>query len=55
MNLGHSVQFPVIRLFLHFGVVFCVWGIQFSDSACQNHVVGSSTLPDNNFFAKGLT
>jgi len=54
VNLGNSVQFPFLHLFLHFCVVFCVHGIQFWVSACQNPVIGSSKLPYNGFFAKGL-
>jgi len=54
VNVGHSVQFPCLRLFLHFLVLFCVSGIQFWVSACQNPVIGSSKLPDNNSFTKGL-
>jgi len=54
VNLGHSVQCPFLRLFLHFRVVFCVCGIQFRVSACLNPVIGSSKLPYDDFFAKGL-
>jgi len=55
MNIGHSVQFPFLRLFLHFQVIFCVHGIQFWVSASQNPVIGLSELPYNDFCAKGLT
>ena len=54
VNLGHCVQFPFLSLCLHFWVVFCVHGIQFWVSACQNDIIGSSKLPDNEFFAEGL-
>jgi len=54
VNLGHSVQVPFLYLFLHFGEVFCVCGIPFCVSACQNTVIGSSELPYNDFFTKGL-
>jgi len=54
VHLGHSVQFPLLRLFLHFRVIFCDRGIQFRVSACQNRVIGSSKLPYYEFFAKGL-
>jgi len=54
VNLGHCVQFPFLPLFLHFRVVFCVGSNQFWVSACQNLIIGSSELPDNDFFAKGL-
>jgi len=53
-TFGHSVQYPFLRLFLHFRVVFCVHGIQFWVSACQNPSVGTSKLPYNDFLAKGL-
>jgi len=55
VNLGHSVQFSFLCLCLHFRVIFCVHGIQFWVSACQNPVSGSSKLRYNNFFAKDLT
>jgi len=54
INLGHSVQFPFLRLFLHFHVVFCVHCIQFWVRACQNAVIGSSKLPYNHIFEKSL-
>jgi len=44
-----------LHIFLHFQVVFCVRCIQFLVSAGQNHVIGSSKLPDNDNFAKVLT
>jgi hypothetical protein len=54
MNLGHSVQFPFLRLFLHFRVVFSVCGIQFRVRACQNPSIASSKIPYDDFFGKGL-
>jgi hypothetical protein len=54
VNLGHSVQFPFLRLFLHFQVVFCFHCIQFGVSAWKNPVIGWRKLPYNDFFAKGL-
>jgi len=54
MNLGQSMLFSFLRIYLHFRVVSCEWGIQFSVSACQNPVIGSCKLPDNDCFAKGL-
>ena len=55
VNLGHSVRFPFLRLFRHFQVVFCVRGIQFWVSTCQNPVIGWRELPYKDIFAKGLT
>jgi len=52
MNLGHSVQFPFVRIFLHFRVAFCVCSIQFRVSAGLNPVIGSSILPYDNYVAK---
>ena len=54
MNLGHSVQFPFLRLFLHFRVVFCIHCIQIWVSASLTAVIGPSKLPYNDLFAKGL-
>jgi len=54
MNLGHSLQCPFLRLFLHFRVVFSVHCIQFWVSTCQIPIVSSSNLPYNESFAKGL-
>jgi hypothetical protein len=54
MNLVHSGQFPFLRLFLDFRVLFGVCYIQFWVSAGQSSVDGLSELPYNNRFAKGL-
>jgi len=54
MNLGHTEQSPFLPLFLYFRVIFCVGGIQLCISTCQKSVTGSSELPYNYFFAKGL-
>ena len=53
VNLGHSVEFPVLQLLLRFRVICCIRGNQFRVSACQNPVNASSKQPYNDLFAKG--
>jgi len=47
MDLGHSVQFPLLRLFHHVGVVFSVSHITYWVSTSQNPIIHSSTPPYN--------
>jgi len=54
VDLAHSVQCPLLRLFLHFWVVACVSRIRYWVISLHNPNIGSSKPPDNNFFAKGL-
>jgi hypothetical protein len=54
VNRGDSVQFLFFRLFIHFRVVFIVPVIQCWVSAGRNPVGGSSKLPSNHFFEKGI-
>jgi hypothetical protein len=54
VNLGHFVQYPFFGLFPDFRVVFCIRGIQFRVSACQNPVIGSGELPYNDLFVQCL-
>ena len=49
MDLGHSVQFLFLRVFLDFQVVFSVRRIRYRGIARQNPVIASSELRYNNF------
>ena len=49
VNLGHSVQFLLLRLYLHFRVVFCVRGFHFGVSFCQNPDITSRNGLRTNF------
>ena len=55
VHLGHSVQFLLLCLFLHFQVVFCVHCIQCWVNTCQNPVIGLHKLSYNDIFAKGIS
>jgi len=54
VDSGHSGQWPVLCVFDHFRVVFCVCYIQFWVGVCQNPVIDSSKLPSNDFFTNDL-
>jgi len=55
MNHRHSVQLPLLRIFLHFPLVVCVRGIQFCVSASQSSGVRPSELTNTGFLTLGLT
>jgi hypothetical protein len=55
MDFGHSLKYPYLRLFFHFGVIFCVCLISFGVIAYQNPVIGSSYQPYNDFLVNGVT
>jgi hypothetical protein len=54
VNLGHSLEFPFLHLFVQFRVVFYDHGMQFRVNSCQNPVMSWSKLPYDDFFPMGL-
>jgi len=52
VDLGHTVQFSFLRLFLQFQVISIFCGIQWCTIFCEYSLIGSSNLSDYNFFQK---
>ena len=55
VDLGHSVQFPFLRLFLHFWVFFSVRRVGFGHVPRQNLLIDLNKLPYNDFLANGVS